>query len=337
MLPAKVQPVALLQHRDRVPSSSVTSPGASTSQNTTSPSSTTSIPSPSTTTSTTSSSSHSGPDTLVVEEGTQPDSMDPAVEFTTPGNEITSNVYQGLVAPYLSSNSQYVGVLAESWTSTSDQMNWNFTLRQGVTFSNGDPFNAYVMWYPLYRTLIVNQAPSFILGQNFGVNSSGANISDTALNSMNYSSPSVANLSLMEAPLQSFQVINQSEIALHLGYGYNGNVSVLCASRYPDRALLLCSGSQGRSCQRGRNRQYKELLDADQRHRYRVLSPELLGAGTERKTRKEHELLGRECALGAIELRDSAFNFGYNHHLLQAYEFQDRRSKVWGGADIRCD
>lgn len=208
-------------------SSSVTSPASSTSQGsaTSSPSSTTSAPPSSSTTSTISSSTQSGPDTLVVEEGQQPDSMDPSVEFTTPGNEITSNVYQGLVAPYLSSNSQYVGVLAQSWTSSSDQMNWNFTLRQGVTFSNGDPFNAYVMWYSLYRTLIVNQAPSFILGQNFGVNSSGANISDTVLNSMNYSSPSAANLTLMEAPLQSFQVISQNEIALHLGYGYNGNVS----------------------------------------------------------------------------------------------------------------
>ena len=176
-------------------------------------------------TSTSSSVTHSGSDTLVVEEGQQPDSMDPAVEFTTPGNEITSNVYQGLVAPYFSSNSQYVGVLAQSWTSSSDQMSWNFTLRQGVIFSNGDPFNAYVMWYSLYRTLVVNQAPAFILGQNFGVNSSGANISDTVLNSINYSSPSPSNLTLMQNPMQSFQVINQNEIALHLGYGYNGNVS----------------------------------------------------------------------------------------------------------------
>ncbi len=173
-----------------------------------------------------SSSSTTTSDTLVVEEGQQPDSMDPAVEFTTPGNEITSNVYQGLVAPYLSSNTQYIGVLAQNWTVSSDQMNWNFTLRQGVTFSNGDPFNAYVMWYSLYRTLVMNQLPAFILGQNFANTTlANFNVSASMLNSMSYSTPSTANITIMENPLQSFQVLNKYEIALHVGYGYNGNVS----------------------------------------------------------------------------------------------------------------
>lgn len=167
------------------------------------------------------STSTSSSNTLVVEEGTQPDSMDPAVEFTTPGNEITSNVYQGLVSPSLANGSSYVGVLATSWTVSPDQMNWNFTLRQGVTFSNGDPFNAYVMWYSLYRTLVMNQAPAFILGQNFANTTVGA----STLNSINYASPSTANLNIMESANQSFQVINQYEIELNLGYGYNGNSS----------------------------------------------------------------------------------------------------------------
>ena len=174
----------------------------------------------------TSTVSQTSSNTLVVEEGEQPDSMDPAVEFTTAGNEITSNVYQGLVAPYLSSNTQYVGVLAQSWSVSSDLMTWTFNLRQGVKFSNGDPFNAYVMWYSLYRTLVMDQAPSFILTQNFA-NATLANFNVTAslLNSINYKNPSSTSLSMMENPLQSFQVVNQYEIALNLGYGYNGNVS----------------------------------------------------------------------------------------------------------------
>ncbi len=150
--------------------------------------------------------------------------MDPAVEFTTPGNEITSNVYQGLVAPYYSSNSIYIGLLASNWTISANQMNWNFSLRHGVTFSNGDPFNAYVMWYSLYRTMVMNQDPSFILEQNFGTTSPSVNITDATLNSINYTSPSPANLTLMENSNQSFQVINAYEIALNLGYGYNGDV-----------------------------------------------------------------------------------------------------------------
>jgi peptide/nickel transport system substrate-binding protein len=36
---------------------------------------------------------------------------------------------------------EFVGVLAESW-SNPDELTWEFTLRQGVTFHNGEPFNA---------------------------------------------------------------------------------------------------------------------------------------------------------------------------------------------------
>ena len=95
-----------------------------------------------------------------------------------------------------------------------------------MKFSNGDPFNAYVMWYSLYRTLVMNQAPSFILAQNFANTTlADFNVTASLLNSINYKNPSSANLDTMENPLQSFQVINQYEIALNLGYGYNGNVS----------------------------------------------------------------------------------------------------------------
>jgi len=52
------------------------------------------------------------PTSLVVEEESQPDSMDPAVSYTTPGWEIVEQVYQGLVAPDGTSYNTYIGVLA---------------------------------------------------------------------------------------------------------------------------------------------------------------------------------------------------------------------------------
>ena len=220
--------------------------------------------------------------------------MDPAVEFTTAGNEITSNVYQGLVAPYLSSNSQYVGVLAESWTVSSDQMTWTFSLRQGVKFSNGDPFNAYVMWYSLYRTLVMNQAPSFILAQNFANTTlADFNITASLLNSINYKNPSSANLDTMENPLQSFQVINQYEIALNLGYGYNGNVSYSALLATLTAPCFLCSRSQRRVSTRRRGSWSKEHMDADQRRWNRFLPFELVGTGAECKNGNQLKLLGK--------------------------------------------
>ena len=164
------------------------------------------------------------PTSLVVEEESQPDSMDPAVVYTTPGWEIVEQVYQGLVAPNGASYNTYTGVLAKDWTVSPDGMNYTFSLRPGVTFSNGGPFNAYVMWFSIYRTLLMNQAPSWIIGQNLAAgNGVSFNVTDTILNSINYTSPSPQDLTYMTRPDQSVQVPAPNQLIIHLGYGYNGN------------------------------------------------------------------------------------------------------------------
>ncbi|HMK83524.1 MAG TPA: ABC transporter substrate-binding protein, partial [Candidatus Bathyarchaeia archaeon] len=92
------------------------------------------------------------PTSIVVEESEQPDSLDPAASFSTPGWEVIEQVYQGLIAPEGSSLTNYIGVLARSWDVSSNGMNYTFYLRQNVTFSNGDSFTAYDVWFSLYRT-----------------------------------------------------------------------------------------------------------------------------------------------------------------------------------------
>jgi ABC-type transport system substrate-binding protein len=177
----------------------------------------------SSTTSPTTSTSNSGRTSLVLEEQDQPDTLDPAVTYVTPGWEVVDQVYQGLVTYKGSSITAYEGVLASSWTVSGDGMNYTFFLRHGVTFSNGDPFNAYVMWYSIYRTIVMAQSPYWILNQNLAAgNGVSLNVTDSMLNSMNYFSPSASNLSLMMNPHQSVQVINASEIQFNLGYGANG-------------------------------------------------------------------------------------------------------------------
>ena len=174
-------------------------------------------------TSATSSSGTSAKTSLVLEEESQPDTLDPAVTYVTPGWEVVDQVYQGLVTYNGSSITQFEGVLAQNWTISSDGMNYTFVLRSGVTFSNGDPFNAYVMWYSVYRTLVMEQAPYWILSQNLAPgNGVTINVTDAMLNSINYFAPSPANLTVMEYSHQSVQVINASEIRFNLGYGTNG-------------------------------------------------------------------------------------------------------------------
>ena len=175
--------------------------------------------------STGSTASTSGRTSLTVEEEDQPDSLDPAVTYVTPGWEVVDQVYQGLVTYNGTSITNYEGVLAKSWTVSSDGMNYTFYLRNGVTFSNGDPFNAYVMWYSVYRTIVMAQAPYWILGQNLAAgNGASFNVTEAMLNSINYTDPSGANLTAMTFPGQSVQVINASVIQFNLGYGSNGDV-----------------------------------------------------------------------------------------------------------------
>ncbi len=40
--------------------------------------------------------------------------------------------------------------LASSWTEAANGTTWDFNLRQGVSFSNGDPFNSYQVWGQMY-------------------------------------------------------------------------------------------------------------------------------------------------------------------------------------------
>jgi peptide/nickel transport system substrate-binding protein len=171
----------------------------------------------------TSASTSQLPTSLVVEEESQPDSMDPAVVYTTPGWEIVEQVYQGLLAPNGTSYTTYIGVLARDWTVSSDGMTYTFSLRPDVTFSNGDPFNTYVMWFSMYRALLMNQGPAWILGQNLAPgNGASFNVTDGMLNSMNYTSPSPDDLAYMTNPDQSVQVGVSDQLIIHLGYGYNG-------------------------------------------------------------------------------------------------------------------
>jgi peptide/nickel transport system substrate-binding protein len=179
----------------------------------------------SSTTSTSSTKSTTGPTktSLQVDEQTEPDNLDPAVSYETSGWEVIEQIYQGLITCNGTSYTTYEGVLADSWIVSSSGLNYTFNLRHGVTFSNGDPFNAYVMWYSVYRTIVMNQAPSWILEQNLVAgNGLTFNVTDSILNSIDYFNPSSANLSVMTRPDQSVSVLNASVIQFNLGLGYNG-------------------------------------------------------------------------------------------------------------------
>ncbi|MCI4326679.1 MAG: ABC transporter substrate-binding protein [Thermoplasmata archaeon] len=178
---------------------------------------------------------------ICIDQAETPDSLDPDVTFTTPGWAAVQQVYQGLVNYNGSSVTTFAGVLAQNWTVSENPAtnisSYTFTLRSGVTFSNGDPYNAYVQWYSLYRSLLLIQGPQFILEQNFYStnfdpssplsyysNNSTLQPANTTLandlNSWDFDSPSPSEVSMMGEPNQSFQVLGPLLIRLNLGYGY---------------------------------------------------------------------------------------------------------------------
>jgi peptide/nickel transport system substrate-binding protein len=191
---------------------------------------------------------------IVIDQPEIPDSLDPAVTYTTPGWGIVQQVYQTLVfyndteyGPGATANATLgpnyqAPLLAENWTTSTDGTHWNFTLWPNEHFSNGDPLNAYVEWYSLNRGMVMNQALVYLEEENFflpGLTYDANDATPAMTNTQNWldgvlngmdtlasvTSPSPGLLAIMTADNQSFQVINASTIEFNIGAGsvdYNG-------------------------------------------------------------------------------------------------------------------
>ena len=140
------------------------------SSSTTTTSSTSSISTTTTTSSlttiSTTTSSYSPPHTLVIDDASWPfGDLNPLGTGTWP-NWFQFTEYQPLVsindtAEYATGQVQYLPGLAQSWNMSSDGMTYTFNLRHEITFSNGDPFNAYNVWLMAY-------ANYYLLGNSSG-------------------------------------------------------------------------------------------------------------------------------------------------------------------------
>ncbi|OLS34711.1 ABC transporter substrate-binding protein [Bacillus sp. MRMR6] len=79
---------------------------------------------------------------LIVATGADPTSLDPRKTWSGPGYSINSHIFEPLVFRKIVDGKVTIeGVLAESYENI-DELTWKFTLREGVKFHNGAPFNA---------------------------------------------------------------------------------------------------------------------------------------------------------------------------------------------------
>jgi peptide/nickel transport system substrate-binding protein len=70
------------------------------------------------------------------------DPPDPDTNYQLQGNQVTTALYEGLLDYAPDSSSEIVGLLAESWDVSDDGLNYTFTLREGLTFSDGSPLDS---------------------------------------------------------------------------------------------------------------------------------------------------------------------------------------------------
>jgi len=84
--------------------------------------------------------------TFVFANQGEPVSLDPAIITDGISNRITRQIYQGLVK-YKGATTEVIPALAEKWEVSKDGTVWTFTLRKGVKFHDGNPFDAAaVVW-----------------------------------------------------------------------------------------------------------------------------------------------------------------------------------------------
>lgn len=102
--------------------------------------------------------------TMIRSNGSEPESMDPAVAETVPANQILRDLFEGLTAT--DTTGKVVPGVAESWKQT-DPTTWVFKLRPNAKFSNGALVTADDFVYGIRRFLDPKTASPY--ATTFGV------------------------------------------------------------------------------------------------------------------------------------------------------------------------
>jgi ABC-type transport system substrate-binding protein len=93
--------------------------------------------------------------TYIFESGNSFQWLDPAVSYYAWDGEIDNNVYETLLWYNANSTTDIIPWLAESYQKISN-IQYQFKLRQGITFQDGTPFNAKAVWFSFNRVLVMD-------------------------------------------------------------------------------------------------------------------------------------------------------------------------------------
>ncbi len=107
-------------------------------------------------------------DLLKTAIGIDPDTLDPAAQTTTTSQQIIDMMVEPLVT--IDQQGAVKPLLATSWQTSSDGLTYTFTLRSGVKFHDGTPFNAAAVKFSLERLAVDKRTfkpqPGILGGKN---------------------------------------------------------------------------------------------------------------------------------------------------------------------------
>ena len=165
-----------------------------------------------------------------------PDALDPAVGYVETDAWVFNNVFQGLVT-FVGPNSTegvVAPALAQSYTVQNNE-NYTFNIRPGVTFSNGNPVNAAVVWFSFMRLLYMNQGIIYInyvyLTENSAtISTTGFSLPWGILNAIQSATglPTTTNYKLAESVLNNM-----------LSNFDPNNATIQKIMSYPDQAYVV--------------------------------------------------------------------------------------------------
>jgi peptide/nickel transport system substrate-binding protein len=100
--------------------------------------------------------------TLVVDTSFVDKGIDPGRQFTPTNNMLVHAMYDTLVS-FAPGKTDPEPSLAESWKASKDAKNFTFTLRDGVTFSDGTPLTSKDVLFSLNRLVNIKGSGAFLL------------------------------------------------------------------------------------------------------------------------------------------------------------------------------
>jgi peptide/nickel transport system substrate-binding protein len=174
-------------------------------------------------------------DTIIQEVGSQPDSLDPAIDYEWYGAQVIENVYENLLFYKGDKADAVVPWLAQSYTVSPDGMTYTFKLRSGITFTDGTPLDANAVWFSLMRPLIIDD-PASAAWSVLQVIRGGQNYSK-GYNNAGPSAPQGYGTTYTQAELNDFlnakpiEVIDPMTVAIHLERPYAA-MSFILALQY---------------------------------------------------------------------------------------------------------